>query len=245
MRQVALAAMVRIAPREAIALNERMSGDSDELVRVAAIHALAWMDNPAADLPLLRALIEPDELISKAAAEGLALNGTTESRQILTEAIVDDSMSVRRAAVHGLVLLEEKWAIDLLKEVAQVDNQRLIQSAAGRALQTGKRGIDPTMWQAPRAGEQEWLINWAVTRDRVVPVGPVAIPLIIEALEIGDDHTRAEAAKSLAQLTAIEAVEPLQKALDDPRADVRASAFYALCQIDRAWANDAIPIRQA
>jgi HEAT repeat protein len=153
-------------------------------------------------------------------------------------------MSVRRAAVHGLVLLEEKWAIDLLKEVAQVDNQRLIQSAAGRALQTGKRGIDPTMWQAPRAGEQEWLINWAVSGGRVVPVGPAAIPLIIEALENGDDHIRIEAAKTLGQLTASEAGESLQKSLADTHADVRTSAFYALCQIDRAWANDAIPIRQ-
>jgi len=245
MRQVALAAMARIAPREAIALNERMLGDNDELVRVAAIHALAWMDNPAAEQPLLRALIDPDELMSKAAAEGLALNGTTESRQILTEAIVDDSMSVRRAAVQGLLLLDEEWAIDLLKEVAQADNQRLIQSAADRALHTGTSGIDATMWQVPRAGEQEWLINWAVACGRIVPVGPVAIPLIIEALESGDDYTRAEAAKTLARLTAIEAVEPLQEALADSHADVRTSAFYALCQIDRAWANDVIPIREA
>jgi HEAT repeat protein len=221
-----------------------MSGDSDELVRVAAVHALAWMDNPAAEQPLIGALLEPDVLMSKAAAEGLALNGTAESRQILTEAIVDDSMSVRRAAVHGLALLEEQWALDLLKEVAQVDNQRVIQSAAGQALQSGKTGIVQNMWQPPKAGEQEWLINWAVTRGRVVPVGPAAIPLVIEALENGDDRTRAAAAKTLAQLMAKEAVGPLQQVLADSHADVRALAFDALCQIDRAWANDAIPTLQ-
>ena len=85
------------------------------------------------------------------------------------------------------------------------------------------------------------MINWAVTRGRVVPVGPAAIPLVIEALENGDDHSRAAAAKTLGHLMLIRAVEPLQNALADPNADVREAAFYALCEIDRAWANDVIP----
>jgi HEAT repeat protein len=184
---------------------------------------------------VIQALLEPDEPLSWAAAEGLALNGTIDSYAILREAIEDEVLGVRRAAVQGLSLLDEPWSFELLKRASIKDDQPVVKIAANEALQKMTLNGEAGKWQAPQPGDQAWLVSWAVEKGRMVPVGEAALPLVLEALEDGEPKVRANAALTLAQVSAPEVSDPLMKALKDPDILVRTAAFAALCELDRAW----------
>ncbi|KPK09498.1 MAG: hypothetical protein AMJ56_10680, partial [Anaerolineae bacterium SG8_19] len=235
LRQVIPAAIAKINKDDAVLSIDRLIEDSNPSVRAAVVHALAWMDEPATEGAVIQAILEPDEPLSWAAAEGLALNGTIDSYAILREAIEDEVLSVRRAAVQGLSLLDESWSLELLKRAAIKDDQPVVKIAANEALQKITQNGEAGKWQAPQPGDQAWLVSWAVEKGRMVPVGEAALPLVLEALEDEEPKVRADAALTLAQVSAPEATDPLMKALKDPDILVRTAAFAALCELDRAW----------
>lgn len=239
MRQMALAALMRLSPEVAVDLIERAWSDGDARIRWAAVHALAWTGDPVAERPLMAALLEPDEPIYRAAAEGLALNATETAYEILREAAAEDALSVRRAAVFGLALLDHDWARELLEEIAHDDSQWIVKSTATLALETVAARQEPRPWQAVMAGNQAWVIDWALGQGRAVPVGKAAIPVLQEALRTTDTKVREAAARTLGQLLAAEAIESLQMALRDPAPDVRSASYEALWRIRCAWPQTA------
>lgn len=239
LRQVVLAAIARVAPQVGIDLSQKMAADGDGQVRWAAVHALAWIDLPEAEKPLLSAILEPDVPVYRAAAEGLALNGTRENYAILREAVQDKDLNVRRAAVYGLALVEEPWAKETLETVAQVDNQWVVKSAADSVLSTMNGGSQGPVWRAPQPGDQSWLVNWAASHGRSVPVGPGAMPMLMEALNDKDWRVRAAAATTIGHLAVREAEDALVRRLTDDVSEVREAAYAALCQVHRAWGTEA------
>jgi len=234
-RQIALAALARISPLEAIPLNERMMSDFEEVIRVATIYSLAWIDDDSTVKPLIKALVEPDELVQEAAASALALNSSTTSREILGDALAAKTTSVRLAVVHGLSRVEEDWSIKLLADVAETDEYQLVKSAAEQALLRIKDTENLEKWRPTRGGEQLWLIDWALARGEIVPVGPAAVPLILEALSDEEASIRSAAVRTLAALSIKEAIDPVFKLLSDPDPEVRSAADYASRQLERAW----------
>jgi HEAT repeat protein len=239
MRQVALAALMRLSPEVAIDLIERAWSDGDARIRWAAVHALGWTSDPVAERPLLAALLEPDEPIYRAAAEGLALNATETAYEILREAAAEDALSVRRAAVYGLALLDLDWAVTLLEEIAHDDSQWIVKSTATMALEAVAARSEPRPWHAVVAGNQSWVIDWALSQGRAVPIGKAAIPVLQEALRTTDTKVRVAAARTLGQLMAAEATESLQMALRDPAAEVRSASYEALWRLRSAWPDRA------
>jgi HEAT repeat protein len=229
MRQVALAVMARVSSSETVSVARRLFADSDSSVRVAAIHAIAWTAEPEADKVLDEALLLTDQVLSQAAAEGLALNGTEADYRSLRRAATDRAFNARRSALAGLRLIDEPWAIEFLTKLGKGDEA----PAIGADVQ------DPAKrWHRSRAGDQPWLVAWAVAQGRVVPVGQAAIPFLLEALQDSEAAIRQRAAATLGQLASVDGTTLLRRALQDESPDVRQSAYVALAKIARAWTPD-------
>ncbi len=237
-RQILPAAIAKVGEEDALLVIDRLINDGEPVVREAVVHALAWLDDPATERSIIEALLEPDDALSRAAAESLALTAAPESYEILREAIADEVFSVRRAAVAGLVLIEEPWAVELLEKAALKDEQPAVQTAAAEALQIQKSGAVNSTWQAPRPGEQAWLVRWAVAQGRMVPVGDEAMPEVMDALENNDPAIRREAALTLGVFADPDSMSPLVQAYADPERSVRDAAFESLCHLSRAWGLD-------
>jgi hypothetical protein len=234
MRQVALAVLARVSPKDVVEAAPRMMSGSNRGVRVAAVHALAWIGDPAGDEALLDALYARDSSVSSAAAEALALNGTEESYRALRDAAQSRQFGTRQAARVGLRLIDEPWAAELLVRSMSADGQTV---ASGPL--TGGDADRAKRWQRLAPGEQPWLVAWAVGRGQVVPVGPAAVPFLLEALLDRDATIRARAAATLGQLAILDGAGLLKQSLRDESPEVRQAAFIALSKIGRAWNTDA------
>ncbi len=237
-RQIVPAAIAKVGEEDAILAIDRLIDDGEPVVREAVVHALAWLDNLATERSIIEALLEPDDTLSRAAAESLALMATSNSYEILREAMEDEVFSVRKAAVAGLAMIDEPWAIELLEKAALKDEQPAVQTAAAEATKIQKGESETSLWQAPRPGEQAWLVRWAVAQGRMVPVGDEAMPEVMDALENDDPAIRREAALTLGVIADPDSMSPLVQAYADPERSVRDAAFESLCQLSRAWGLD-------
>jgi HEAT repeat protein len=236
LRQVALASIARLGAEIALEISEKMFEDSTPQVRSSAVHVLAWLHDPAVENSLLRSLVEPDEPMYRAAAEGLALNGSSPAFQVLQEAAEDQALHVRRAAIFGLMRLDQFWAVELLDKLEREDDQWVVKSAAGSAVEAIVARNKPGQWQVPQPGEQSWLIEWAAEQQRAVPGGAAAMAVLLEALaDAPDPLIRIVAALTLGRLGDQKAIPDLQSALRDSQAQVREAAFIGLCMIGRMW----------
>ncbi|MFN2221965.1 MAG: HEAT repeat domain-containing protein, partial [Candidatus Promineifilaceae bacterium] len=238
MRQVALAVLAQVAPRDVVEAAPRMMSDSDRRVRAASVHALAWIGDPAADEALLEALYSKDTSISGAAAEALALSGTDPNYQALRDAAQSRQFSARQAARTGLRLIDEPWAAELLVRSLSIDGLASA-SGSGSTPFVDRSDQDAARWRRLRAGDQPWLVAWAVERGQIVPVGQAAVPLLLEALLDGEAAIRVRAAATLGQLAILDGTGALREALHDVAPEVRQAAFIALSKIGRAWDMDA------
>jgi HEAT repeat protein len=236
LRQVGLAAIARLGAEITLEVTEKMILDGTPQVRSSAVYALTWLNDPVVENLVLTALVEQDEHMNRAAAVGLALNGSSTAFDILREAALDQTLHVRRAAVHGLLQLNEFWAVDMLDMLEREDDQWLVKSAAGSALETIVERNKPNQWQLPQPGDQSWLIEWAAKRERAVPAGAAAMPVLLEVLTDAQNAAlRITAALTLGQIGRQNSIPDLQNALRDPQPEVREAAFIALCLIGRIW----------
>ncbi len=236
LRQVALASIARLGPEITLEVTEKMVLDSTPQVRSSAVYALTWLNDPVVENPILTALVEQDEHMNRAAAVGLALNGNSTALDILREASLDEALHVRRAAVHGLEQLNEFWAVDMLDLIEREDEQWLVKSAAGSALDVIVERNKPIHWQAPQPADQSWLIEWAAQQERAVPGGAAALPVLLEALSDAQNPVlRIAAALTLGQIGRQNTIPDLQKRLRDDNPLVREAAFIGLCMIGRTW----------
>jgi HEAT repeat protein len=71
-------------------------------------------------------------------------------------------------------------------------------------------------------------------------IGEVAHGPLVVALQHGDVAARRNAAKALGMISAIDSIEPLMKALDDPAREVRAAAAVALARYHHPLAAQTI-----
>jgi HEAT repeat protein len=235
LRQTAIAGLARQEAEVCLELLEKMMTDAEPAVRRIATHVLAWWDDPIAEKPLLMALLDRDEALHRAAAEGLALSGG-DSLEILKEALTEDELHVRRAAVHGLSFIDQHWVTEALEKAIREDEQWVIKASATEALESIAARNRRSEWQRPRAGDQPWLIAWAVAQGRAVPGGAAAMPVLQEVLAGADKPAiRAIAAATIGRLAARETVPALRAALRDSDAQVREAAFLSLCRIHRAY----------
>jgi HEAT repeat protein len=209
--------------------------DDDALVRETAVYALSWLYHPAAERPLITALISDDETISHAAAESLALNGGT-AWDILKEALKEESVYVRRAAIMGISMLDEEWVLPLLANTERLDNEWIVQSAANMAQEIVRKRQIPGEWRPLQIQEQSWLQDYARDEGRVVPDGQAALPFLVQVLtESSWPNLRMAAARTLGQIPTLDALPALETAVRDDDDSVRDAAFTTLCHIRQAF----------
>lgn len=241
LRQAAALALANQPIEVALPALEKLLADGDVTVRMMAVYALAWLGDPAAERPVLLALIDRDAQLRQAVAAALALNGG-ESWQVLREATEYDELAVRRSAVQGLSLLDDYWAVELLEKISLEDPEWAVKSAANAALESIAERNQPNPWQPQQAGDLHWLVDWAVRRQRAVPAGHAAIPMLLELLEQAQTpDTRRAAAYSLAQVQIppaerAQVEEKLKQAWMDGDPTVQNAAFAAWASLRRAYA---------
>ncbi len=239
LRETAAAALGPADPDVSAPVLEQLFADPEARVRVAAVYAAGWQNSPRAEKPLLTALIGADEVMSRAAAESLAGHGG-EGWELLQEAADDELPVVRRAAARGLGLVYQPWAIDWLQKLER-DEEWVVQSAATQELERLATAGQDAPWQPVDAGDLVWLIRWAAQRQRAVPAGAAAVPLLCELLVSAyQPEDRIAAAACLGWVYLPDAQRPeVESALreaahGDENAAVRAAAFAALSLLRRA-----------
>lgn len=239
-RQAAAAAIARFAAEVSVPLLETMLEDDDMYVRISAIDALGWMSTPAADGPLLTALLGGEEALARAAAIQLARNGG-EGWKTLKEAAVDDDLMVRRAATAGLATLDEFWAVALLERMAAEDKEWIVRSGATVALEEIEVRNRAQVWEPQRAGEMPWLIRWAATQEMGVPAGDNAVETLCQLLNHdAPKPVRIAAALSFPRVHIPDGIQDdiarkLQERLrSETDAAARGAAYVALAAMHRA-----------
>jgi HEAT repeat protein len=187
--------------------------DSDEQVRVAAIEALWYDEEPV----LLRYLIEmakndeSDEVRAESiSAIGrfillgeLGKIGTTQSREAQDLAIriyndVDEPIAVRRRAIEALGNCTRAGVSDLIQEAYDADDVAMKASA---------------VHAMGRSCDEDWS------------------DVILEELRSDEPELRYEAARAAGELELKEAIPTLSVLLEDPDREIRENAVWALGEI--------------
>jgi HEAT repeat protein len=237
LRQVGLMGLSHLGlyrPQEVVKKLADCLEDGTAAVRLAAVHALAWLPHPLTERPLLSALINGDDEMSRAAAEGLALRGA-EGLEILREALEDEALHVRRAAIYGILKTDDLSLIPWLERVEKEDKEWLVRSAATEAIET-LRQSHKTTWELPDLNKQRWLFEYAAHDGRTVPNGAAALPFLVQVMaDATQPALRMAAAVTIGQLPAHDVLPALETALRDDNKQVSEAAFTTLCTMRQAY----------
>ncbi len=232
---VALSHLGQNDPQRVVEMLHELLADGDGVVRETAVSALAWLGLPAAEKPLLAALLEGDDHMRRAAAMGLARNGTP-GQEILREATEDEDLRVRRAAAYGLALLEAEWVEPLLMRLERKDREWVVRAAASEALEQMRARQKPAPWEPLPPRGVRWLADYALEEGRSVPEGKAALPFLVQVMsQARKPAVRAAAALTLGQLLDQEAIPALETAVQDQQSEVQDAAFATLCLARRAF----------
>ena len=234
-REMAVASLTLLPTEVSLDLIRNLLEENEnERINYQVITTLATIASPAAQTMLLKMLLSADELTSAHVAESLAWQ-SGEGWDALRDAATDEDPEVRRAANYGLLLVDEPWAVELVKGL-EADSEWIVRAAANSVMEEITRSQEAVGWQQERLGDQPWLIQWAATQRKAVPSGNGALPVILELLENGDDSfLRCAAARTLGQFALADARTILHRTIQSEDARLRDAAYNALCLINRAY----------
>ncbi len=202
--------------------------DPDEQVRCEALIVLSNCGVKEA-IPLLVDLIEKGEpLIAATAAVGLTRYGE-DGRKLLRQMLKSEREITRRAAARALATLNDRAALDFLRE--QVNTANIPQRIATLQLMA-RAGDEKALRELIGFLSQEEPLIRLRARLSLYAVGSPAIPLLIQALDSPDSRLRAEAALVLGALRADIAREKLASLLKDEDPRVREAARQALNRLE-------------
>lgn len=189
--------------------------DPDPLVRRHAAWVMGESEDPAHVEPLVEHLTDPDARVRSAAA--WALGEIKDSRAIepLAALLRDDVAGVREMAVLAIGEIEDAAGLAAVRQAASAGVS--IEAREWAEAQIRHRDGYPEVF----AGE---LFHPAARRSDLAGY--------LDDLTAPDARTRALSAQRLGILGAVEAVDPLLDALEDDDAAVRASAVWALDEIN-------------
>lgn len=133
-REAACMALGELGEKEAAtAISQLIPREPEPRVRIAAIHALAQLQNPEAVNVLIDLLSDHDHAIRLAACKALGPAGNPSALPALLDAIKDKNLHVRAAACQSLGLIKHPHAIRPLIECLG-DTQPSVRNHALEAL---------------------------------------------------------------------------------------------------------------
>ena len=183
MRRTAAEALGRIGKQEGdlklrariLTALETAFRDTEELVRIAAVEALAELRDPRRGRILAKLLRDRSEIVRRSVVEALGSCGDGNAVRWLAGMLQDEKKGVRLAAVWALAQTGDPAAIKPLLSVMQGKDSYLCQPAAEALEKLGwKPGADSTgaaYWVARR--------NW----EACLALGVKAVPALLHALE--------------------------------------------------------------
>ncbi len=104
-----------------------------------------------------------------------------------------EDLLVRRAVIFGLMRIKEDWVIKLLEKMQIEDSQWVVRTAATEALDELRKPSPYKIQPVPELENSPWLIAFAGKMGLGVIPGKVALDLMINVLERGDEPERLDA----------------------------------------------------
>ena len=192
--------------------------------RRAAIAALGQLG--AAAVPALSEALQNSSLpVATAAAEALGRTHAQQAVKPLIQLLRQPNRFLQMAAVQGLKLLPTAESMAALQE-ALLGNEETARAAAEALAQMNL----PVAWQslAEMLGHSEFNARMAAAHG-LVEVGTAGTPLLLDALENGNENARRSAAELLGQIRPMEALAVLLEMMAD------SSDYVALAAGDAVW----------
>ena len=192
-----------------------LTDDKSPQIRAHVALALGRIGGDDSLEPLLAAARDPHPLVQSQALAGLALcPGIADDPRAVEPVLAlfeDPKYSRKDDVARVLGVLKDRRAVEPLGRALKQPDQTLGWSICG-ALQRigGKRAEELIAAHAKRTGQAEMSLFGA-------RAGPKTVQALVAALDSPDKRTRSSAVSSLSNLRAKAAVEPLIKALKDPK----------------------------
>jgi len=208
--------------------------DMDDEVRIAAALGMGAMHSDEALLTMVDVLdVSDDRAVRRAVAESLAAYPEA-GYLTLWDAVQSDDYLMRRTSVFGLGRIPKDWALIKLNEIFLEDSEWIVRSAVQDVFHIlygeSVRGLRP--YPAPE--RVHWLAEWA-KGDLVQNEENENIPLLVQALEQGDDLVRALVLMLAGQVGDISLLDHLYHALLDPHPAIRDSAYRGLGRLQQQF----------
>ncbi|MGQ0641001.1 MAG: HEAT repeat domain-containing protein [Gemmatimonadaceae bacterium] len=210
--------------------------DSDERVRVAAIHAIASREERSVVADLVPLLEDASVDVRRAVAE--ALRGMPDPRAIaaLVQALRNDSdANVRELAAQALGQIDDERAVPGLTAALRQERAPAVRRKIVWALaEIESASAAAALTEALRDDDAE-VRQYAISGVQALEIKSAA-PQLIVLLRDSHADVRANAASALGELKIVDALDELMTATSDANADVRQYAISALSSLEDARA---------
>lgn len=193
--------------------------------RIKAAHALGETRNADAVAPLVKCLNDANAGVQMVAGTALVRIGPP-AVQPLIQCLSSPNKDCRRTAARALGDIGDKSAVEPLAALLD-DKDPTVKSAATFALE--KLNAKPAASQPAKTPPRT--IPFASRPKSFGADDTKDVATLIQRLQDPNQFTRSRAAKTLGELKAAKAVEPLARALADREFGVRAAAKDALAKI--------------
>ncbi|KPL80991.1 hypothetical protein ADN00_00085 [Ornatilinea apprima] len=212
-------------------INETRQLLNDEIteVQMAACLALGAMDTPQTQRLIESCLSSGTEEVQQVAAEILSKD-SKDGHEILKVAATSENLLVRRAAVMGLCKIKEEWAQKILQKLSIEDGQWVVRSIAGHALEYTQHPERQAPMPFTKPENTEWLIQYASRQGMGVPVGQLAIDLMVDVLRRGKPEEKILALRALPQYPQNRVLEEIAQVFKKEQGPVQEAAYQALLQ---------------
>jgi HEAT repeat protein len=231
---------------------EKLLGDDDVTVRVAAAGAIAQVAPQLAGktIPVLVAVMRDEKLLAKAGQFHAAVIFRPvpgAAAEALIPLFDSEKEQTRYWAINTLAALPVQAQLE-----AALKDGKTARTRQAAAITLGSRRSDA----APSApalkaalGDREFVVRFAAAQA-LVQVGlrggesAAAVPVLIEGLKHDDEKVRSEASQTLVSVgePAKAAIPDLKRLLGDKKPAVALEAALALVEIVPADAADAVPV---
>ncbi|NMC52882.1 MAG: NACHT domain-containing protein [Chloroflexi bacterium] len=212
-------------------LNETRQLLNDEVteVQMAACLAIGAMDTSQTLRVIESCLSAGTEEVQQVAAEILSKD-SKDGHEILKVAATSENLLVRRAAVMGLSKVKREWAQKILQKLSIEDGQWVVRSIAGHALEYTQHPERQAPRPFTKPENTEWLIQYASRQGMGVPVGQLAIDLMVDVLRRGKPEEKILALRALPQYPQNRVLEEIAQVFKKEQGPVQEAAYQALLQ---------------
>jgi len=215
--------------------------DPDGEVREEAAHALQWImgfgevRDPAVFAPLCEALGDSSTKVRENAIGALGALQDKRAMPFTVEFLKDEESRLRCAALGAIASIDKAGGIGHLVD-ALGDADMSVREAAARALERMEffgslpAAVKQRLFSIVASPEEvNYLVRCSLAKG--IAGDPDAMPVLIEALQDGNQYVREAAAQAFADKPDKRALQPLLAALDDAGDVVQVASALALAAL--------------